>query len=93
MESQVKYHCQLCQEETDHATSHCPKLKCIQCGLQGHTKRDCPLQRGFELKSTIVKEVPNLRFCRLQKLINIVGMNCRCIFCLKQKSKDTCCSG
>ena len=55
MESQVKYHCQLCQEETDHATSHCPKLKCIQCGLQGHTKRDCPLQRGFELKSTIVK--------------------------------------
>ena len=59
MESQVKYHCQLCQEETDHATSHCPKLKCIQCGLQGHTKRDCPLKRGFELKSTIVKEVPN----------------------------------
>ena len=55
MESQAKFHCQLCQEETDHATSHCPKLKCVQCGLQGHAKRDCPLQRGFELKSEIVK--------------------------------------
>ena len=47
-ESQIKYHCQLCQEETDHNTAQCPKLKCLQCGLYGHAKRDCPSNSNLD---------------------------------------------
>ena len=54
MESKLT--CHLCQEETDHNTSKCPKLKCAQCGQSGHAKKDCSSTQESSMKRKLPDE-------------------------------------